>query len=111
MAGSINWGYKPLSKGRVTDLDQLHTDSRVRSIHEKCPELNTCIACGLCSSTCTAGSFTDYNIRKMHTMIRRGEWSSAATEAQKCMLCGKCTMVCPRGINLRKVVLQIRQLI
>lgn len=107
---SVMWSYKPLEKGRVVDFDK-NDMTLAYELNRRVEALNTCIACGLCTSTCSAGGFTDFNIRKLHTLIRRGVYVDAAEEAQKCMLCGKCVIVCPRGINLRKVVLQIRALI
>ncbi|MBO4382071.1 MAG: 4Fe-4S binding protein, partial [Bacteroidales bacterium] len=32
-------------------------------------------------------------------------------ELQKCMLCGKCTLVCPRGVNLRSLIINMRQIL
>ena len=28
-----------------------------------------------------------------------------------CMLCGKCTLVCPRGVNLRSLIINMRQIL
>lgn len=106
----VTWSYGPLKNGRVVDFDK--NDMTVaEELNRRIDTLNTCIACGLCTSTCSAGAFTDFNIRKLQTLIRRGVYLEAREEAQKCMMCGKCLIVCPRGINLRKVVLQISALI
>jgi heterodisulfide reductase subunit C len=72
------------------------------------PSLYRCIQCGSCSGTCTAGAFIDYNFRKMHLLLRRGEIKQLQQSVDKCMLCGKCQLVCPRGVNTRNVVRQIR---
>lgn len=73
------------------------------------PELQACIACGSCTASCTAGAITDFNFRKVQTLIRRGEYQGAHKEMNKCMLCGKCRLSCPRGINTRGVVLLIKR--
>ncbi len=68
------------------------------------PTLHRCIQCGSCSGTCSAASFTDYNFRKLHLLLKRGENSILLQELSKCMLCGKCQLVCPRGVNTRNVI-------
>jgi heterodisulfide reductase subunit C len=68
-----------------------------------------CIGCGGCTATCTAGNLTDFNFRKLHTLVRRGEYQGVYEQMNKCMLCGKCRLVCPRGINTRAVVMLIKR--
>lgn len=87
----------------TNDLDTAH------EIFDRLPGLQSCIACGSCTATCTAGNITPFNFRKTHTLVRRGEYSEAYAELSKCMLCGKCRLVCPRGINTRGVVIMIKQ--
>ena len=57
----------------------------------------------------TAGNLTSFNFRKVHTLVRRGEYEGAYEEMNKCMLCGKCRLACPRGINTRGVVMLIKR--
>lgn len=102
------WGYKPLAKNRAINMNK-NDFSISEAILTDVPELVSCIACGQCTSTCTAGALTDFNFRKLHTLVRRGEYKGAKAEAEKCMLCGKCIIVCPRGINTRRVVVSIRR--
>ena len=71
----------------------------------------TCISCGACTATCSAGNLTSFNVRKIGLSIRRGELESLSKEIQKCMFCGKCTLVCPRDINIRNVILLIKKYI
>ena len=71
------------------------------------PSLQVCIGCGSCTATCSAGQFVGFNIRKVHTFLRRGELKFLKKEIQKCMFCGKCQLVCPRGVNLRNLILAI----
>ena len=68
-----------------------------------------CIGCGACTALCTAGNLTSFNFRKVHTLVRRGEYEGAYEEMNKCMLCGKCRLACPRGINTRGVVMLIKR--
>lgn len=103
----MDFGYV-ISKPRSIDLDtnDMSVAAAVRRLE---PMLESCIACGNCAATCTAGNFTSFNLRKMHTMVRRGEYGRVYAELSKCMLCGKCRMICPRGINTRGVVLTIKK--
>ena len=99
----INFGYS-ISRPRIIDIDR----NNLRKSNEillEMPELQTCIGCG----TCTAGNLTEFNFRKVHTLVRRGEYQGAYEEMNKCMLCGKCRLLCPRGINTRGVVMLIKR--
>jgi len=105
----IDFGYT-ITKDRQLDYD--HGDFRyfrlVRSLE---PSIDVCIGCGSCSATCSAAQFTDFNIRKLHTVISRGDTESIKTELRKCMFCGKCQLICPRGVNLRNLILAINRAI
>ncbi len=103
----INWGYSTLQT-RHLDLDKADYRKSV-AIFSEDERLRACIGCGGCAGSCTAGAITDFNFRKLHTLIRRGDYTNALQEAEKCMLCGKCTLICPRGINTRKVVIAIKK--
>lgn len=85
--------------------DMLHSDRILAAM----PELQSCIGCGGCTATCTAGNLTQFNFRKVQMSVRRGEYDNAYEEMGKCMLCGKCRLVCPRGINTRGVILLIKR--
>lgn len=104
---NIKWGYS-ISRPRAVDMDrnELLISGQILSMM---PELQTCIACGSCTATCTAGNLTGFNFRKVHTLVRRGEYKGAYEEMNKCMLCGKCRLSCPRGINTRGVVMLIKR--
>lgn len=102
----IDFGYS-ISQPRAINLDKndrMVSEKLLRDI----PELRACIGCGGCTATCTAGNLTSFNFRKVHTLVRRGEYKGAYEEMNKCMLCGKCRLVCPRGINTRGVVMKIK---
>lgn len=97
-----------ISKGRQIDYE-----SNDRSIAEfitaREPSFLKCIECGGCSATCTAGKFTNFSLRELHILIKRGENNQVRTDIRKCMLCGKCTLVCPRGVNTRNIITLAKQ--
>ena len=95
---AINFGYT-ISKPRAIDIDRNNLRKSDEILREM-PELQTCIGCGACTAV---------NFRKVHTLVRRGEYQGAYEEMNKCMLCGKCRLVCPRGINTRGVVMLIKR--
>jgi len=97
-----------LSKARVIDYDA-NDRSIADYIIEREPSLRLCIECGGCSATCTTGNFTDFSLREMHILLKRGENEKVREKIKKCMLCGKCSLVCPRGVNTRNVVFLARQ--
>jgi len=100
-----SFGYS-ITKDRQIDFDA--NDHEVAGfIRNVEPSIRLCIGCGSCTGTCSAGHFTDFNIRRIHTFIQRGEYSLLKKEIRKCMLCGKCQLVCPRGVNLRNLILSI----
>lgn len=92
-----------INPSRQIDYDS--SDRKVRDYitkHE--PSFRLCFACGGCTAACTAGQHTTFNLRRMNTLIRRGEIKPLFDEVRRCMLCGKCLLVCPRGVNTRNVV-------
>jgi heterodisulfide reductase subunit C len=104
---SLNFGYG-ISRPRAIDLD--NNDLRKsRDIIAELPELQACIGCGSCTASCTAGNLVDFNIRMLHTSVRRGEYKGVYDDLNKCMLCGKCRLVCPRGINTRGLIMLIKR--
>ena len=103
----MDWGYM-VSQPRAVNMDTNDLSFSIRLLKEK-PELQTCIACGNCTATCTAGQITDFNFRRVQTLVRRGEYKGLYEELSKCMLCGKCRLSCPRGINTRDIILTIKR--
>ena len=104
---TINFGYT-ISKPRAIDMDRNNLRKSDEILREM-PELQACIGCGSCTAVCTAGNLTSFNFRRVHTLIRRGEYQGAYEEMNKCMLCGKCRLVWPRGINTRGVAMLIKR--
>lgn len=104
---AINFGYS-INLPRAVNMDKNDLSVAGRVLREL-PDLEACIGCGGCTATCTAGNLTDFNFRRVQTLVRRGEYGGAHQEMNKCMLCGKCRLVCPRGINTRAVVRIIKR--
>lgn len=105
--GSVDFGYT-ISKPRAINLDSNHI-GRSNELLALMPELQACIGCGTCTAVCTTGNLTSFNFRRVHTLVRRGEFQGIREELDKCMLCGKCRLACPRGINTRGMVLLIKR--
>lgn len=105
----IDFGYT-ITKDRQVDFDRgdLRYYRFVKSIE---PSIDLCMGCGSCAATCSAAQFTGFNIRKLHTVIRRGSTDTIKAELKKCMFCGKCQLVCPRGVNLRNMILAMNSAI
>jgi len=100
-----NFGYTVI-RDRQIDFDA--NNQNICIIVAKAePTLNLCISCGSCAATCTAGQFTDFSLRQVILLLRRGETTDLDKEVSKCMFCGKCQLVCPRNVNTRNLVIQI----
>lgn len=100
-----NFGYT-VTRDRQIDFDANNHDI-YKIVAKAETTLNLCISCGSCAATCTAGQFTDFSLRKIILLVRRGETKDLEKEVSKCMLCGKCLLVCPRNVNTRNLVIQI----
>lgn len=96
--------------GRAIDLDAADM-SVAEEVMARVPSWSLCIGCGGCTATCTAGAFTDYNFRRLHLMVRRGETAGLRRGLAACMLCGKCVLQCPRGVNTRGVIAALMELL
>ena len=90
-------------KPRVIDFDS-NDRTIAEYILERENSFRLCIECGCCAATCTAGRFTDFSLRELNILIKRGENDKPLKKVRDCMLCGKCTLVCPRGVNTRNVI-------
>ncbi|MBQ3851582.1 MAG: 4Fe-4S dicluster domain-containing protein [Bacteroidales bacterium] len=104
-----NFGFS-LKKSRTVNL--VHADmQKFDQLIAAVPSYKRCIGCGGCTASCSARQFTDFDIRKVHCYFSRGQYDQLEQELQKCMLCGKCTLVCPRGVNLRSLIINMRQIL
>jgi heterodisulfide reductase subunit C len=104
----IDFGFQ-INQGRTINLDIDRVP--LKQLEEAVGSFRRCIRCGSCTATCSAGQFTDFNIRKIHTKFRAGMYDELAETIKPCMLCGKCTLVCPRGVNLRSMIINIRKIL
>lgn len=99
------WGYS-IPEARVIHYDK--NDREVAGyVAEKSPTSKLCIGCGGCTATCTTGNLTNFNIRRLQMLMKRGENEEMRKQLHKCMLCGKCLLVCPRGVDTRKMILTL----
>lgn len=99
-----------ISKPRSINMD-LSDDGRREQLLEEVPSYRLCIGCGGCTATCSAGQFTNFNIRRNHTALACNQTEGLAAQLDSCMLCGKCMLVCPRGVNLRGLIIRMRQML
>lgn len=99
----IDFGFG-LSRSSAVRLDEVDL-SLYKRLEEMEPQVRTCIGCGSCSATCTAGPWSGMSVRKVILNLQRGR--DIEKMLSTCMLCGKCTMVCPRGINTRHLLLSL----
>lgn len=103
------WGYS-ISEARAVNYDK-NDKAFAAWLAQKAPGSKLCIGCGGCTATCTAGNMTEFNIRKLQMLVKRGENDEARKNLHKCMLCGKCLLVCPRGVDTRKMILAMNEYI
>lgn len=104
----IDFGFS-ISKSSHIQMDDidLKTFKKLEALN---PDISTCMSCGLCTATCSAGNFTDISFRKIILMLQRGKDKEALQKVKRCMMCGKCMMICSRGINTRNILLSITRL-
>ena len=93
-----------LSRSSAVRLDEVDMEL-FKQLETLEPQVRTCIGCGSCSATCTAGPWTGMSVRKVILNLQRGK--DIGKMLSGCMLCGKCTIVCPRGINTRHLLLSL----
>jgi len=103
----IDFGYKK-NESMVLDLDVNRFDLYEKLLTAE-PSAATCISCGTCASTCSAGQFTEFNLRKIMLLCKRGDTQSLKSIIHRCMVCGKCQFACPKGINTRQIVLTLNK--
>ncbi len=96
------WGFS-ISEARVIDYDK-NDKTLAQIMATEVPSSKLCIGCGGCTATCSAGNLTEFNIRKLQMLAKRGENKELQTQLHKCMLCGKCLLVCPRGVDTRRMI-------
>ncbi len=98
-----------LNPSSAIELDKLDT-GLFKKLCRIDPGARTCMACGSCSATCSAAEYSGMSMRKLLLDLQRGRNHEVEKMLSHCMLCGKCTMVCPRGINTRRIILNVCRL-
>lgn len=99
----FGFGISPSSAIKLDDFDR----TKYNKLCEMEPDILKCMACGSCAAVCTAGQFSDMNLRKVILLLGRGRDEEAVKMVEHCLLCGKCLIVCPRGINTRHLLTSI----
>ena len=101
----IDFGYQKNESLTINlDAETGHFDLYNKLLKAE-PSVVTCISCGTCTATCSAGQFTDFNLRKIMLLCKRGDLQSLKPVINRCMVCGKCQFACPKGVNTRHTVL------
>ena len=99
------FGYTISPSSRI-DLDKADT-GKFATLASIEPDVLKCMACGSCTSSCSAGKFVRTSLRSAILALQNGKEPDALLLLQGCLFCGKCTMVCPRGINTRHLILAV----
>lgn len=102
------FGYS-ISPSATINIDDSR-DEKYQRLKDAVPDVSICMACGSCAGSCTAGYYTQMNLRRVILLLQRGRESQALSQLSHCMLCGKCTLVCPRAINTRRLILKIQEI-
>ena len=102
-----DFGYKR-NESAAIDLDIDNSELYKKLLKDE-PSAGICISCGTCAGTCSAGQFTDYNLRKIMLLCKRGDTQSLKPIINRCMVCGKCQFACPKGVNTRNIVLTLNK--
>ena len=99
------WGFS-ISAARVIDYDR-NDKAMAEAMAAEAQTSRLCIGCGGGTDTCTAGNLTEFNIRRLQMLVKRGESTEVKEQLHKCMLCGKCLLVCPRGVDTRRMIMSM----
>jgi len=98
----IDFGYK-IQVDRQIDYDS--GNRRILEfVRNEEPSVDWCMSCGTCASACTAAISTDYSLRRLIILARRGVENEILTSVYRCRFCGKCINACPRGVNTRNII-------
>jgi len=98
----IEFGYK-IQADRQIDYDA--NNRRILNyVRASEPSVDWCMSCGTCASACTAALTSDYSLRKLIILARRGMEEELLSTVYRCRFCGKCINACPRGVNTRNIV-------
>lgn len=79
------------------------------SKEEGCREIYGCIQCGVCTGACPLSTYGSQNPRRIIALIREGLKDAALNALERCFLCGQCQVFCPKGVDIREVLLKLRE--
>ena len=99
----FGYGLTPSSTLKIENVEH----PAFEDLRRRETDVSKCIACGSCAASCSAGCFTEMNLRRVILSLQRGREKETLPMLRHCMLCGKCQLVCPRGINTRHLILSI----
>jgi len=70
----------------------------------------TCLTCGVCSSSCPVSGVDDFDPRKVVRMLSLGLMDEVVESRWPwiCTLCGRCNQVCPMEIDIAMLVRHVR---
>ncbi|MBN2246743.1 MAG: 4Fe-4S dicluster domain-containing protein [Candidatus Aminicenantes bacterium] len=77
----------------------------------KCNEIDMCIQCGTCSSSCPMAEYMDYSPRKIMSMIKNGfkEETLKSFTLWLCSSCYTCQVRCPANIKITDVMYALKR--
>jgi len=76
-----------------------------------CDEIDRCIQCGACSSSCPSADYMDYSPRKIIAMVKSGLKQEVLSSFTPwlCASCYKCQVRCPANIKITDVMYALKR--
>ncbi len=92
------------------ELDKQFLD-RVKEL-SGCEEIDRCIQCGTCSSSCPMSVYMDYPPRKIIAMVKNGfkEEALQSFTIWLCSSCYTCQVRCPANIKITDVMYALKRM-
>lgn len=92
------------------ELDKQFLD-RIKAL-SGCEEIDRCIQCGTCSSSCPMSVYMDYPPRKIIAMIKNGfkEEALQSFTIWLCPSCYTCQVRCPANIKITDVMYALKRM-
>jgi len=97
----------------MTTTDMVDIQTLDRQPFRRLPfATETCLTCGICSSSCPASGLDGFDPRKFIRMIVLGQKAQLVASRWPwiCTMCAKCENECPMEINITESVRNIRSL-
>ncbi len=92
------------------DLDHAFLDEVKESSY--CEEIDRCIQCGTCSSSCPMAEYMDFTPRKIMAMIKHGFKDDVLKSFTPwlCASCYSCQVRCPADIKITDVMYTLKRM-